>query len=294
MNRLSKQRMTRILFWGLLIYTALSSTIAWSIQFGIIPVEQRRVQAIEEQKAPVDETQELAFAEQFTKEYFFWTLGKEDSRKQRLQPFLISTIDSQAGLDMKGTKYNSYTQNINAWKVTDRTNGVKEVTVYAETILTNTTNQSDQRRVDRYLVVPIKKAGDSFRVVDYPYLIPPPVAADISVKEPATDGSPVTGEIANQAENFMQTFWKVYTNGEPQEIAYYFKDKQAPTGLTSIQSFVSMDNLVVSQVDDQYIVDCNVTLKDVQTGVQLVSHYKFTLVKETDRWYVISMKQGEI
>ena len=55
-----------------------------------------------------------------------------------------------------------------------------------------------------------------------------------------------------------------------------------------------MDNLVVSQVEDQYVVDCNVTLKDVQTGVLLVSHYVFTLVKESDRWYVISMKQGEI
>jgi hypothetical protein len=294
MKRLSKQRMTRTLFWGLLIYTALSSTIAWSIQFGLIPIEPRRVQATDEQKAPVNNTKELAFAEQFTKEYFFWTLGKEESRKQRLQSFLISSIDSQAGLNMKTTKYNSYTQNINAWQVKDRGDGVKEVTVYAETILTNTTNQSDQKRVDRYLVVPIKQAGDSFRVVDFPYLIPPPVARNIEAKEPVTSGSPVSGEIANQAENFMQTFWKVYTNGEPQEIAYYFKNKQASAGLTSIQSFVSMDGLSVSQVDDTYIVNCDVTLEDVQTGVQLVSHYVFTLVKETDRWYVISMKQGEI
>jgi hypothetical protein len=257
-------------------------------------VEPRRVQATDEQKAPISDTKELAFAEQFTKEYFFWTLGKEESRKQRLQPFLINSIDSQAGLDVKGTKYNSYTQNINAWQMKDRGDGVKEVTVYAETILTNTANQSDQRRVDRYLVVPIKQAGNSFRVVDFPYLIPPPVASDITIKEPNAEGSPVSGEIANQAENFMQTFWKVYTNGEPQEIAYYFKDKQASAGLTSIESFVNMDGLTVAQLDDQYIVNCNVTLKDVQTGVQFVSHYKFTLVKETDRWYVISMKQGEI
>lgn len=294
MNRLSKQRMTRFLFWGLLIYTALSSTIAWSIQFGLIPVEPRKVQATDEQKIPTTDTRELAFAEQFTKEYFFWTQGKEDSRKQRLQPFLISDIDVQAGLDMTGTKYNSYTQNINAWQAKDRGDGVKEVTVYAETILTSLSSPSDQKRVDRYLVVPIKKAGDSFRVVDFPYLIPAPVASDIAMQEPKSEGSPVSGEIANQAETFMQTFWKVYTTGEPQEIAYYFKNKQASAGLTSIESFVSMDNMIVTQVDDQYVVNCNVTLKDVQTGVQLVNHYVFTLVKESDRWYVISMKQGEI
>jgi hypothetical protein len=294
MNRLNKQRMTRTLFWGLLIYTALSSTIAWSIQFGLINIEPRRVQATDEQKKPPNDTRELAFAEQFTKEYFFWTIGKEDSRKQRLQPFLISQLDVQAGLDMKNAKYNSYTQNINAWQVKDRGNGVKEVTVYAETILTNLTNSADQKRVDRYLVVPIKQAGDSFRVVDFPYLIPPPASSDITMKAPESNSSPVSGEIANQAETFMQTFWKVYTNGEPQEIAYYFKNKQASAGLTSIQSFVSMDNLVVSQVDDQYMVNCNVTLQDVQTGVQFVSHYVFTLVQESDRWYVISMKQGEV
>ena len=81
MNRLNKQRMRlELCFGGLLIYTALSSTIAWSIQFGLIPVEPRRVEATDEQKAPTTDTRELAFAEQFTKEYFFWTIGKEDSR----------------------------------------------------------------------------------------------------------------------------------------------------------------------------------------------------------------------
>jgi hypothetical protein len=294
MNRLSKQRMARFLFWALLIYTALSSTIAWSIQFGLIPVEPRRVQTLAEQKSPTNDIKELAFVEQFTREYFFWTQGKEASRKERLQPFLINNIDSQAGLDMKTSNFNSYVQNVNTWKVENRSGGIKELTVYAETILTNVSNTADQKRVDRYLVVSIKKAGDSYRVIDIPYLVPPPVAKGITMPDPQTDGPPITGDIANQVNAFMLTFWKVYTTGAPQEIAYYFKNKQLSSGLTSIESFVSMDNLAAFKVGDQYKVDCDITLRDVQTSAQLVSHYQFTLVNENGRWYVISVKQGEI
>lgn len=294
MNRLNKQRMMRTLFWGLLIYTALSSTIAWSIQFGLIPVKPRTTPVTEQQKKPAVDTRELAFAEQFTKEYFLWTVGKEESRKQRLQTFLANNIDVQAGLEIKGVKYNSYTQSMNAWQVKERGNGVKEVTVYAETILTSLSNASDQKRVDRYLVVPIRQAGDSFKVVDFPYLIPAPKASELAAEEVEPNGDRVSEEIVSQATTFMQTFWKVYTNGTPQEIAYYFKDKQKSPGLTGIVSFVKMDGLTVTQVDGQYVVHSDVTLQDVHTGAQLVSHYVFTLVKESDRWYVISMKQGEM
>lgn len=295
MNRLNKQRLARFLFWTLLIYTALSSTIAWSIQFGFIPVEPRHVDAIEAQKFTTNDPKELAFAEQFTREYFLWTQGKEDSRKERLQPFLISSLDDQAGLDLSSIHYNSYVQNVDAWSIKNNTDGIQEVTVYAETIITNVSNPADQKRVDRYLVVPLKQAGDSYRVVDYPYLVTAPVGSNINLPQPETVGDPVTSDITDQVNTFMQTFWRIYTTGSPQEIAYYFKNKQqASTGLTSIESIVSMDNLNVTSSNDQYLVDCDVTLQDLQTNAQLVVHYKFTLTNENGRWYVISMKQGEI
>lgn len=293
-----RRRILRIGFWGLILYTALSTTLVWAIQLGMIPIPPRPTVIAEqpEQKTAVPALSETAFAEQFVREYLLWTQGKEESRAERLKPFWKPRMDVQGGLDFEKSGWDSYAQNVNVWEIKERTDGsgIKDVTVFAETILTRADNPKEQKRVDRYMVVPIKKAGSSYLVVEVPHFIAPPVAT--LPDEPETEekkGESASEEVRRQIERFMKSFWKVYTTGEPQEIAYFRKDNQPESGLTGILSFIEMKNLSVYQEGKEVRAECDVLLEDLASGAQVTYHYTFYLAQEGDRWYVVRMGQGE-
>lgn len=299
MSGLVKRKITIVVFWLLILYTAISTTLVWLIQLGIVPSQPRTVAAGDPSKgqSQLDSKwlTESAFAEQFAREYLTWNQGNEEIRANRLKPFLYANVDSQAGVNTKDVKYNSYPRSVNVWKIEDRGNGMKEVTVFADTLLTHVSNENDQRRVTRYLVLKIKQAGDSYLVVDKPYIMAPPLVASIELTEPETsNGEPVEEAERIQIERFLGSFWKVYTTGNRDEIAYYAKQKAALVGLTGIAEFQDVKNITVSKKADQYMVDCDVTLKDLPTGAQYSYHYQFTVIKEGDRFYVTHLKQGVI
>ncbi|MBA4542152.1 MULTISPECIES: conjugal transfer protein [Thermoactinomyces] len=297
-----RRKVLRFLFWALLLYTALSTTVVWAIQFGFIAVPPRAAVVAGPAKntsSAAPSLSEVAFSEQFAREYLLWTHGKEESRAERLKLFWKPNLDVQGGLDFSKAGWDSYARNVDVWSIKDRPDqsGIKDVTIYAETILTNVNNPKEEKRVDRYLVVPIKKAGDSYIVVDIPHFIAPPVATvqDQSGDEPDQDqGEMVNDSTRRQVETFMKSFWKVYTTGEPNEIAYFRKDGQPASGLTGIMGFVDLKNLAVYRKDDTYHAECDVTLQDLASGAQLNYHYDFDLVQVGDRWYVSRMGQGEV
>jgi len=296
-----RRKIPRILFWLLIIYTACVSTVVLAIQFGLIQLPPRQSEAAEApaQKNTEPVIGELAFAEQFVREYLFWTQGKEESRAERLKSFWKPNMDVQGGLDFKQVQWNSYARNVSAWAIKEREDqsGVMEVTVYAETILSNVRDPNDQKRVDRYMVVPVKKAGESYLVVGYPRFIPPPVAeapADEEKKEKENTGEAVDQEVRDEVEQFMNSFWKVYTTGTSEEIAYFEKNDKSLPGLTGIMSFSELKELTVRKKQDVYVAECNVLLEDLASGAKITDRYHFELVKEGGRWYVISMKQGEV
>jgi Conjugative transposon protein TcpC len=292
----------RFLFWALILYTAVSATAVLGVQFGLIPVPPRKIAAADNQAAQkglVAHFSERAFAEQFVREYFFWTKGKESSRAERLNPFLHNNMDVQAGLDFKQADWESYARYVAAWDIKERSDrsGVIDVTVFAETILTKVGNAKMQKRVDRYMVVPIKKVGNSYLVADTPYLVAPPMPSSRQLPEGQDEkeqGEAVNEEIRSQVETFMKSFWKVYTTGEPQEIAYFQKNSTPTAGLKDILQFMDLKNLSVRKRGDVYAVTCDVQLKDLSSGAEMAYHYTFDLVREGDRWYVVRMGQGEI
>ncbi len=294
-----RRKIPRILFWLLIIYTALTTTAVLAIQFGLIQLPPRNLDTAEQtpQKSEKMMISQLAFAEQFVREYLFWTQGNEESRAARLKPFWKPNMDVQGGLDFKQVEWNSYARNVDAWSAKERAGqpGVIEVTVYAETILSHVKDSNEQKRVDRYLIVPLKKAGDSYLVVGVPRFVAPPVARMPAEQEDEKDiqGKAVDNQTRLEVEQFMKSFWKVYTTGAPEEIAYFEKNSKSASGLTGMMSFLEMDQLTVRQSQGVYVAECNVLLKDLASGAKLTNYYLFKLVKEGGRWYVLSMEQGE-
>ncbi|SHE82203.1 Conjugative transposon protein TcpC [Seinonella peptonophila] len=294
----TKQKFWRWIFWGALLYTALTSTIAIGIQFHLIPVPARQTLTTQTSTSTSQNTNlgEVAFAKQFTREYLSWSRGNEGSRAIRLKPYWADSIDVQGGMDFSKLKWDSYPENVEVWKVTDRPGGegIKEMTLFAETELINSDDSQQRKRVDRYLQIAIKKAGDSYRIVDKPTFIAPPVAKQVTFPDKKEDeGELVPSDVEQKVTSFLQSFWKAYTEDSPREISYQLKDQSAIAGLTGIVQFHELQNLKVTKVGETYKANCDVLLEDLASGVQINSHYRLELIEDKGQWFVTKLISGE-
>lgn len=299
MQTTTKQKATRFLFWAVLIYTAVTATVVIGIQFRLIPVP---AQAVSKEVAPQAKDSinmsEMTFAKQFAREYFSWSLGAEEQRAERLKPFWANQIDVQGGMDFSQLKWNSYVENAEVWKVSERPGGegIKEITVFVETVLVDSKNSNSQKRVDRYVTIPIKAAGESYRVIDKPTFLSPPVGSSIQPSESDDEkkGEWVSDDVKKQLDSFLHSFWKVYTSASPEEIRRYLTgNSQEVKGLTGVMKFLELQNFEAVKVGDQYRVDCDVLLQDLASEAQFQTHYQLTLIEKNGSWFVTKIKSGE-
>ncbi|MBD1370833.1 conjugal transfer protein [Hazenella sp. IB182357] len=295
-----KQKGMRFLFWGVILYTALSTTVVWLLQFQLIPSpsSSNPVQAEQQEQKPAINVSETAFAEQFTREYLFWTRGNEEARAERLKSFWKPKMDVQGGLSFDDAAWNSYTRNVDVWEVKERADGssIKDLIVFAETVLTNVNNEQQQKRVDRYLAVAIRPAGETYIVVETPHFVPAPIATVTeSVVTEEEVKKAVPDQIRLEVEKFVTSYWKVYTTGSPEEIGYFHKDNTPVEGLTGVVRFEKLENLKVYQnEEDIYDVEFDVRLTDLASEAELITHYTVHLIQEGDRWYLTQIREGEV
>ncbi|RAL27037.1 conjugal transfer protein [Thermoflavimicrobium daqui] len=294
------QKIIRVLFWLLIIYIALSTSLVWAVQLGLIP---QRIRTIEE---PIKPNQaeaaslnfgETTFAEQFTKEYYTWQKEDDENRTKRLLPFITQNLKEAVQIDAKEMKYKeAKVYDVSTWNIQEREgeDGIKEITVFADQWLVGNQDTND-KRIFRYLVVPIKKAGNSYRVIDQPFEIPRPVAAQLSEKkEEPSKGQNIDDSTGKKVEEFLRDFWKSYTQDSNEQIGYMMKDQKPKIGYKDMFQFIELSNIsTVKEKDNEYKTDFDVLLEDVQSGARVTYHYQFWLVQEKDRFYVLKMKQGE-
>lgn len=292
-----KKTILRAFFWFVLTYTAISSTIVWVIQLGFMPASPRQVFSFHPQETERSSFSEASFAEQFAREYFFWTNGKEVTREERLKGFMASQISSQGGISIEKAEWDSYASYVNTWQVKEhpRNSLIKEVTIYAETVMTKVGQPEEKKRVNRYIVIPIQRVGSTYMVVDIPYLIPAPVATKppVPVGE-IKKGEPVSDKEYVQIESFTKSFFKVYTTGEAEEIGYFLKNKQPNIGLTSVLRFIELKNLVAYREGQAVRTECDVVFEDLQSSASLLYHMRLVLEKDGTQWFVLKIEQGGI
>lgn len=296
----TRQKLLRAGFWLLLAYIAITSTVVIAIQFQLIPVPEKTVAQEKKTHQLTDELllSETSFSKLFAREYLSWSKEDEESRKIRLKSFWRKGIDPQGGLDFDQTTWNSFPQNIEVWKVEERPNsqGIKEVTVYAETYLTKVDNPDLQKRIDRYMVIPIKKSGASYRVVDIPHFIAPPEANELPAQEKKQEdkGETVDLSIKENVENdFLPEFWKLYTDDSSKGIRYLMKNNQNLSTLGGIMKYIDSTKVEVYKQQDHYLVENDVVLQDLASDTKMSFHYQLKLVKEKNRWFILDVKHGE-
>lgn len=295
-----RQKIFRIGFWFLLFYIAITSTVVIAIQFQLIPVPERSLaKADTDKKTEQPKLSEASFAKQFAREYLSWTKENKNNYLARLAPFFPDSKKIGDQIDFEEAIWNSYPQNVEVWKIEDRPeskDGIKEITVYAETYLTKVDDQDTQKRIDRYIVIPIKRSGASFFVVDMPRFIAPPVASPLpkETDEKKSKGETVDLSVKEQVEDFLtQSFWPSYTSDSSKNISYLMKGNQSISTLSGIMKFIESKRVDVYKNQDHYLVETDVLLQDAATNTKIFYRYQLKLVKEKDRWFVLEIKQGE-
>ncbi|PTM52185.1 conjugal transfer protein [Desmospora activa] len=293
------QKWSRIGFYTLIGYTALSTTLVWTTKWGLItppsnPAAATQSEEKVEKEDSTDQSTARAFAARFAREYFLWSEGNEDTRKDRLSTYLHPDIDVQGGLNLKNAEWDSWAREVETWKVeSGGKEGQLEATVYVQLTMTK---GKEQKRVDRWVTIPMLKAGDSYVVTAPPLYIPPP---QVNLPEDQEDsdkekGDSVSSDIRDDVETFLDSFWDTYTTGKPEEIDRYLFEGVEPTeGLVGILHYQEMDKLEVRQDGDDYIADCRVKFQDLSSRGEIEYNFTLYLTREGTRWYVSSMHLKE-
>ncbi|SGO61187.1 Conjugative transposon protein TcpC [Mycobacterium tuberculosis] len=243
------------------------------------------------EEAPSYQLSAQTFATNFTREYLQWTKGKEDSRKERLEPYLHPDLDAQAGLDMSQVEWDSWAREVEVWSLQPLGKGKWEAFAYAQLQMSQ---GKKQKRVDRWMKIPMEEAGESFRVTAPPYFVAQP-KADPPKEEESEEkkGDAVDSAVQEDVETFLNSFWKTYTTGKPEEIRYLMKGEGETEGLTGILSFVEMRDLKVYQEGESYRAESMVLFQDLASGAEVTYPYTLYLEREGTRWYVMNIEQNE-
>ncbi|MCK6208471.1 conjugal transfer protein [Bacillus infantis] len=250
------------------------------------------------------------FAENFAVHYFDWenTDKAKQSRVERLSPFLASGLDEQAGLAFEGMQWNSKLAKSQIWKVEETgadsalvtlriLHGLSKVTppdpkaVEAAKKEKKEPPKAKEEKAgpyEKYFVVPVKTDGQSFVVNKVPYFISKPtkpvLAADINLNE---EGEVSDSELQEEVKTFLDTFFKVYTTGTPQELSYYVKENDVQS-MNGIMTFQEVKKFIVKEGQDKSNFDifADAVFVENQSKAQVVYPYHLTATKEEDRWLV--------
>ena len=243
-----------------------------------------------------------SFAQNFARDYFDWQNSDEGikTRAERLQPYLATGLDKQAGLSFEGMEWNSSLSASQVWNIEDTSKDTALITLRVEQILNKTTSQDSNEDPseeksgphEKYFVVPIQTDGKSFVVHQIPYFNSPSekpnITSDTSIDE---NGKIQDTKLQEEITSALNTFLKVYTNGTQEELSYYMKDEDIQT-MTGVITFKEIKSLVIKQdgSTNQYKVNATVVFQENQSKAQVVYPYELTLVKEDNRWFVHSIQ----
>lgn len=287
-----RKRMVKGVFWTMMGYVVFASTFALFRPNPIAPVQAQ----VQEQKPvnPATAPGVGSFADNLACEYFLWSNDPKalEARKKRLAPYLIDGMDPKAGLGIEGLASSSKLIKSQVWKIEETGTNQAKVTLRVQYNLTE--NGKTSYRIN-YFVVPVASDGQSFVVYDIPYFVPVPKkpAIQLDPKKPSADlihDSTLTPAISN----FLDSFFKVYATGKPEEITYFTKIEPIQ-GLQGTLDYMTVKKVEVYPTPQSDVYDVHTQVTFTDKGMKTKFHYPFVLKiqKENERWFVIDLKNEQ-
>lgn len=280
-------RIKKAALWGMLATSTIAGTSVLALwASGEFNISTATPIAVERKQQEVSQAAR-SFAIQFAHEYFKWVVGQPDRRAERLKPFLAQGMDPQAGLNFSALTRHARPEHVTIWKEEVKGNGEFVITVAALVSFYDTKDSSKFFSKRMLLAIPVKEKNErDIAVVQNPRLVPLPGSPSIQSQKKGLNGKQVDPATEREIRSAAEVFFKTYTSGESEELAY-LTDMDQP--LPSFQGAISFDEIEQFEAvkkGDWVVSDVLVRLVDSNTGMTVSVPYRIEWIKKDGRWFV--------
>ncbi|MDA1620447.1 conjugal transfer protein [Bacillus cereus group sp. TH204-1LC] len=297
------RKVGKVTFWFVMGFVVVGSSLSFIQLAGpprAVAVQEKKEEPV---KIKMSEAELIAYANNFAANYFNWKVDMNvaEERRKRLEKFLVEGSDEQGGLN-RDTLKNASSTLVKSEAVEVRQKGNEaEVTLKIIQKLEPVNNPApgttqapdtpkEPKEVTRYFSIPILMEKGKMVVPNNPTIVHG--EREKAPYKIATFKS--EGREIKKVEQFLQSVFKVYTEGTPEEIAYYFEKSNITNGLKGIMTFNKLENLRIYEDKDKgYRVLVDAKLKDNDSNLEYTYSYDLNLVNKDNKFSISSMKKFE-
>lgn len=289
-----KAKVLRALFWGIPIFFFAKGVIS-SFRGTMADEAQQMISAfkVDFQDYKDQDTEILAFAQNFAKEYLTYKTKGESDYKERLKPYAAGTVIN-AVYDLKGNSEAAYVQ---AYRKEEYSADQVDVFVMVEVLYTlrvlaeNQTDYIDQvDRQNTILKIPVRIDGNKYIVEDLPVFVNDDVKiADFTPEQFRT--KEVSTEQRNSIQQSLTNFFKAYYEEDQNVINYYLSpeaNKDNFKGLNKRFTLTGIGDLKSYSNAGRIYSLVTVNIQDVN-GVIMPQKFNLELIEEDGKYYVKTM-----
>ncbi|MFI8658025.1 conjugal transfer protein [Priestia megaterium] len=240
----------------------------------------------------------VQFAKDFTEKYFFWKTGDDGRglREKDLSVYLAEGLDPFAGLDMDNLKSNSMLKDAKIRNIEEQGKNKAKITLLATYEVTTEGKpagddkkpEQQKKTATKAIVVPIKYTGTTYGVYELPTFTGTSQKTNLKVDLNNTLEKSSNTFIVQKIQNFLETFFKSYSEDSKDQLSYILDDKKHQEGLQKSLKFTEVENVEVYKgtKKGEYIVDCLVHFQDPDSQSNITTKYRLTVEKQDTRYIV--------
>lgn len=238
----------------------------------------------------------MAFAQNFVKEYLTYEQKGENDYKNRLKPYVSTSILNCPGInDFSATAKVTY---VEAYRMEMYSANQADVYVLAEVEYSNRFLEDDGQTYttkvttgQMILSVPVYYQNGEYVIENLPLMVTDDTLSDYMAE--TYYGTTVSEEKAEKIETSIDNFLKAYFEQDESVINYYLStaaDKNAFTGLHGRFAYLGIDNIQCYQDSGEDII-CLVEFKiqDTENGVKMLQKINLSVQESGGKFYIKSM-----
>ena len=226
------------------------------------------------------------FVEKFAKVYYSWEQSSTsiDSRTKALKNYLTEELQALNNDTVrKDIPVSSSLQNFQIWSVKNTGNHTFDVTYSVEQLITE--GESKKNVQSAYFVSVYVDSDENMVIIKNPTITSIPSKSSYQPKIIENDGT-VDSVTANEINDFLTTFFKLYPTATQKELSYYVTDGILKS-VGKQYVFQELVNPIYNRKENQVTAVLAVKYLDPQTKATQVSQFSLTLEKNDGNWKIV-------